>query len=121
MASVSKAVAEVFSLSDNRPLGTAFAVAREKGLSSFHCVGDRRTGKLIAPRVRLSFGPDVSIEAQVTQFDRSLDVAILDFAMPIPDLIAPLPLAVHVARHARFAIMGWPSTRPFDSDASAVS
>ncbi len=120
MVRVSKAVAEVFSLS-GEPLGTAFAVTKEKGLSSFHCFGDRQSGALLAPRVRLSFGQEATIEAQVTQFDRCLDVALLDFSGPLPEIVTPMPLAVRVARHARFAIMGWPTIRPFDNDASAVS
>src|SRR5579862_1211079 len=120
MVSTSKAIAEVFSL-DGMPLGTAFAVARENGLSSFHCFGNRQSGVLLAPRVRLRFGHDTTIEAQVTQFDPSLDVALLEFTRSLPEFIVPLPLAVRVARHARFAIMGWPTIRPFDNDASAVS
>ena len=120
MVRVSKAVAEAFSLGD-QPLGTVFAVAREKGLSAFHPFGDRRTGTVHTPRVRLNFGHNTIIEAQVAQFDCGLDVALLEFATPIPEMTVPLPLAVHVARHARFAIMGWPSVRPFDHDASAVS
>jgi hypothetical protein len=45
-----------------------------------------------------------------------IDIAVLQFAAPIPEAIVPLPLAVRVARHVRFAIAGWPWTRPFDDD-----
>src|SRR5689334_20098931 len=120
MVNTSKAIAEVFSL-DGIPLGTAFAVTRASGLGSFHSFGDRQSGALLVPRVRLRFGYDTTIEAQVTQFDCSLDVALLDFTTSLPEFVIPLPLAVRVARHARFAIMGWPTIRPFDNDASAVS
>jgi hypothetical protein len=71
--------------------------------------------------VRLNFGQVATIEADVVKFDCHLDAAVLQFAAPVPEMIIPLPLAVHVARHARFAIMGWPSARPFDNDVSAIS
>jgi hypothetical protein len=62
---------------------TAFAVSDTRGLTAFHCVGNRATGQLLRPTVTVAFrsGP---VSATVERWDARLDLALLRFDDPLP-------------------------------------
>jgi hypothetical protein len=78
MPSTSHAVGSISSQRDEQ-LGTVFAVTADRGLTAFHCVGDRATGSVAHPQIRAAFGQTIIIDAHVEDWDLDLDVAKIRF------------------------------------------
>jgi hypothetical protein len=91
------------------PLGTAFAVSREYGLTAFHCIGDRHTGKVSRPVVRLSFKGGAELEAEYESGDAKADFALLRFLGQLPEDLIAVPLAADATPRAPFWSFGYPS------------
>lgn len=76
---------------------TAFAISGTTGLTAFHCVGDRATGRLLRPEVSLAFRSG-SVTATVERWDARLDIALLKFAGPLPLDEDVVPISDEVGR-----------------------
>jgi hypothetical protein len=76
---------------------TAFAISDTVGLTAFHCVGDRITGQLLRPKVRLAFRSGF-ISATVERWDARLDVALLRFDDKLPREEFVVPVSDEVGR-----------------------
>lgn len=99
------AVGPLLDASTLQELGTVFAATRRLAVTSFHCIGDRETGKISHRRVRCQWGPEVS-DAVVCEGDPLIDVAILQLRRLLPDDLEPVALASNAVDHVDFIAPG---------------
>jgi hypothetical protein len=89
-------------------LGTAFAVAPNIALTSFHCVGDNATNEVRHGKVRLDFVTGDQIEATVDRWDAEADFAVLRLAHAPGKDVQLIPLLRGAGLRQRYRGWGFP-------------
>jgi hypothetical protein len=114
-----RAIGAVTDRLDGPDTGSAFAVTAQYAVTAFHVVGDRTTGQVTAPQVRIRFTRDAFVEATVVQKDPGADLALLRLDTELPAGFEPVPLARagDDCRDADFSSSGFPTGRSFLYDA----
>jgi Trypsin-like peptidase domain/Eco57I restriction-modification methylase len=108
---VTLAVGRLVDSDTGAELGTVFAVTGQLALTTFHCVGDRDSGRVRSPQVRCEW-PGGTSSAFVDESDCRNDIALLRLDRQLPPGLDPVPLARGVTEHARFAARGYPAAVP---------
>jgi Trypsin-like peptidase domain len=102
------AVAMLLSESGEQRLGTAFAVSGDEALTAWHCVGDRTSGRVEHPVVRLRFVSGHSLVADVRQGDAPADFACLALRESLPPRFAVLRLRPRAESDESCRLFGFP-------------
>jgi hypothetical protein len=116
---MSYAIARILgSEGDETTYGTAFAIAPDRGLTAFHCVGDRETGEVALRSMLLVFPEGARIPATMVDGDPRSDFALLQFSAPLPDQLQIIPLAIDSHPHEPFRCIGHLNLEGTDHPAS---
>jgi SAM-dependent methyltransferase len=108
---VTPAIGGLVDAASGERLGTVFAVAGRLALTAFHCVGERRTGKVRSPRVACEWAGHISL-ACVEEGDPSHDIALLYLDKQLPPALEPVVLTREVSEHTQFIAQGRPVEVP---------
>lgn len=93
----------------SRFCGTAFAIANSIGLTAFHCIGDRLTGRVVLSRAFVIFPSSDPVEFQYEDGDPKADFAVLKFLTPVSPDLRHIPLIDKTFRQEQFYSPGYPN------------
>src|SRR5262249_20946156 len=95
--------------------GTVFAVSSRLCLTAFHCVGDRKSGRLRSKLVRCEWPGHTSSNAVFYDGEPQSDVALIRLKKDLASELDPVLLLRESEEDKSFTSRGYPVDVPYES------
>jgi Trypsin-like peptidase domain len=112
-ARMTRAIGRLVSRPSNEPAGTtlgaAFFVSPHVGLTAFHCIGNRVTGKVVTREFDVVFDDGQAVAARFVAGDGEADFALIEVTEPFPRALRPIRLMRDARVGEPYRCVGYPN------------